>query len=92
VGGPGEALAWSLRYFGMALAGDATAMRRLVGLLVLIATLPLRWADRLIGDRPAGVDAASGTYLLGRRREPPRSDREIVAAYCGAGRPVADRH
>jgi len=84
VGGPGEALAWSLRYFGLALAGDAVAIRRLVSLLALLATLPLRWTDRLIGARPAGVDAASGTYLLGRRREQPRADREIVATYRGA--------
>lgn len=81
VGGPGEALAWSVRSFALAMAGDSAAIRTLVATLSLVATLPLRWADRLLGDRPAGVDGACGTYLLGRRREHPRSDQDIVAAY-----------
>ncbi|MGO9883620.1 MAG: methyltransferase domain-containing protein [Solirubrobacteraceae bacterium] len=83
VGGPGEALAWSLRYFAVALAGNSAIVRQLVSPLAVVATLPLRWADRWLGERPAGVDASSGTYILGRRREQPRTDREIVAAYEG---------
>ncbi|MDQ6778439.1 MAG: class I SAM-dependent methyltransferase [Actinomycetota bacterium] len=83
VGGPGEALAWSLRHFVLALAGRSP-LRRSFDLLTQIATLPLRWLDHWLRGRPAGLDAASGTFILGRRRPTPLSDLEIVAAHRGA--------
>jgi len=83
VGGPGEALAWSIRYFLLACAGSSGWGRRLMVTLALGMTLPLRWADRVLAQRPAGVDAASGTFFMGRRRDSLRSDSEIVAAYHG---------
>jgi SAM-dependent methyltransferase len=84
LGGTGEALAWSIRYFMLSLTGDSGTARRLVSVLATAATLPLRWLDRVVRDRPATVDGASGTYLLGRRRETPRSDVEILAGHLGA--------
>ncbi|HTX12192.1 MAG TPA: methyltransferase domain-containing protein [Solirubrobacteraceae bacterium] len=84
VGGPGEALTWSLRYFGLAFAGDAAWLRQVVTVGALGFGLVLRALDKLLRSRPAAVDAASGTYLLGRRRAIPRSDAEIVAGYVGA--------
>ncbi len=83
VGGPGEALAWSLRSFAVALAGDHPRARRLLGSLLTLLTLPLRLVDLLIGDTPAALDAAGGTFLLGRRREGARPDAEIIAAHVG---------
>jgi SAM-dependent methyltransferase len=83
VGGPGEALAWSLRYFMLALAGDSR-LRRGFELLTQVSTLPLRWLDRWLRGRPAGLDAASGTFILGRRRPTPLPDADIVAAHRGA--------
>jgi SAM-dependent methyltransferase len=83
VGGPGEALAWSLCHFVLALAGDSR-LRRGADLLTRISTLPLRWLDRWLRGRPAGLDAASGTFILGRSRPTPLSDFEIVAAHRGA--------
>jgi SAM-dependent methyltransferase len=83
VGGAGEALAWSIRYFLLACIGDNARSRRLAGLIAVACTLPLRWIDRIICDRPASVDAASGTFVLGRRRATPRADADIVSAYGG---------
>ncbi|HEY5318402.1 MAG TPA: methyltransferase domain-containing protein, partial [Solirubrobacteraceae bacterium] len=83
VGGPGEALAWSLRHFVLAAAGESP-LRQGFDVLTRISTLPLRWLDRWLRDRPAGLDAASGTFILGRRRPTPLSDFEIVAAHRGA--------
>jgi SAM-dependent methyltransferase len=84
VGGPGESLAWSLRYLALALAGESAVARRILGQLTLVATLPLRALDRLLRDRPAALDGASGTFFLGRARGQPRSDADIVAAHRGA--------
>ena len=89
VGGPGEALSWSIRYFLLALAGSNRWTRRLVVLVAISLTLPLRWADHVLAQRPSGVDAAAGTYFLGKRRESPRSDSDILTAYHGTiGTPV----
>jgi len=84
LGGTGEALAWSARYFLLSLTGDSRTARRLVSLLTTATTLPLRWLDRIVRDRPATVDGASGTYFLGRRRDVPRSDVEILSTHVGA--------
>jgi SAM-dependent methyltransferase len=81
--GPGMALAWSIQFFLLAFAGRSwiahTAIRRLVSL----ATFWLKYLDRFLARTPGGLDAASGTYFLGRRRETPVADREIVAAFRG---------
>lgn len=84
VGGPGEALVWSLLYFAAALFNPSPPVQRLLHDGINIAGVPLRWLDRRLHTRPAAIDAASGTYLLGRRRSTPRPDSEIVAMYRGA--------
>lgn len=84
VGGPGEALAWSLRYYALALAGGSNLARPLARGLARALTLPLKWSDRLLGGRPAALDAAAGTYFLGRRSSTPRTDAAVVAAHRGA--------
>jgi SAM-dependent methyltransferase len=83
VGGPGESLAWSVRYFVLALT-EGSRLRHGFDVLTRVATLPLRWLDRLLRARGYGLDGAAGTFFLGRRRSTPRSDFEIVAAHQGA--------
>lgn len=83
-GGPGMALGWSLWYFMRAW----TRSRAGRAMAFLVARLMFWWLkgfDRWLAGRPAGVDAASGTYFLGRRRERAVSDRTILSAYRGAG-------
>jgi SAM-dependent methyltransferase len=83
VGGPGEALAWSVRYFAIALAGGSRRLQQLAGLAARVLTLPLTWLDRRLLDRPAALDAASGTWFLGTRRDAPVPDAEIIASHRG---------
>lgn len=88
VGGPGMALAWSLKYLARSLPSRGGIA---VGMLSRLATLLTSWVkhiDRLVLDHPGAADAASGTYFLGRRREQPVGDDEIVAGYRGAVPPV----
>jgi len=74
--GPGMAVAWSLRYLAVTVAGRW-------GKLVPLFTFWLPRLDRWLIDRPAAMDAASSIGVLGRRREEPLSDAEVIAAYRG---------
>jgi SAM-dependent methyltransferase len=83
-GGPGMALGWSIRYFVMSFA-RSKAQRALITRLTSLMFFWLKYLDRFVGDRPGGIDAASGTYFLGRRRDAPVDDREVLSGYRGAG-------
>jgi SAM-dependent methyltransferase len=83
VAGPGMSLAWSLRYFALALAGPRRIVRAAVNRLMPLATWWLVATDRWLVRSPAAFDAASGTAFLGRRRDTPVPDAETVAGYRG---------
>jgi SAM-dependent methyltransferase len=81
-GGPGMTAAWSYQHL---LWSFARSHRGRVWLR-LFARLTGFWLvslDRLIIDRPAAMDGASGLFFLGRRAEAELSDRELVALYRG---------
>jgi SAM-dependent methyltransferase len=78
--GPAMAVAWSLRYLAVTLFGRRAAH------LVPLLTFWLPRLDRRLIGRPAALDAASSIGFLGRRREQPLADAEIVAAYRGVNR------
>jgi hypothetical protein len=73
----------SLTYFLRSLAhtprGGALAMR--LGRLLFFW---LKHFDRRLTTRPTAIDAAAGTFFLGRRRSEPIGDERIIAAYFGA--------
>ena len=75
--GPAMALAWSLRYFAVTIFGRRAAH------LVPLLTFWLPRLDRWLIARPGALDAASAIGFLGRRRETPLGDAEIIAAYRG---------
>jgi hypothetical protein len=77
------ALAWSIRYFLVALLAGSARSRAVVGLAVRPFTWWLPRLDRLLKDRPAALDAASGTALVARRRDSPVPDTEVIGAYRG---------
>jgi SAM-dependent methyltransferase len=82
--GPGMALAWSVVWFAMALAGGSRAGRAAARGIVPFFVSWLTLLDPYLVDRPAAFDAASATYFLGRRRETAVPDEEIVMGYRGA--------
>lgn len=77
VGGAGTALVWSIEYFARALT-RSTRVGRLVGLCFFW----LRSMDRLLDPRYS-LDAASGVYFLGRKREAAITRSEIIDYYQG---------
>jgi SAM-dependent methyltransferase len=92
-GGPGMALGWSLKYFLQSFCGRSRLGRAAVGRAVSLAFFWLKYFDRFLARTPGGLDAASGTFFLGQRREEPVGDAEIVRGYRGAIRfqPPASR-
>ena len=78
------ALVWSWRYFAMSWTGSSRALRALVDALATLLSFWLMYFDDILGERPAALDAASGTYFLGQLRSAPISDRDVLAAYRGA--------
>ena len=80
--GPGMALAWSVRYFATSFTGNRL-QRGAVNALVSLAVFWLTAFDRFLARRVAALDAASATYLLGRRRETRLSDGELLQTYRG---------
>jgi len=81
--GPGMALGWSLRALGSAMVGERAAARALVNVLATFSLFWLKYLDLPIIRGAQALDGASGTYLLGRSRESPRTDREIIAGFRG---------
>lgn len=75
--GPAMALAWSLRYLAVTVFGRRAAH------VVVLFTFWLPWLDRWLITRPGALDAASSIGFLGRRREDPLSDAEVLASYRG---------
>jgi SAM-dependent methyltransferase len=83
-GGPGMALAWSCRYFAMSFVSRSRPARAAIDVAVSMLTFWLKHFDSLLARKPAGLDAASGTYFLGRLREAPVPDSEILRSYRGS--------
>lgn len=83
-GGPGMALGWAWWYLLRTLA-PGRGGRGAAFLLARVMFSWLKYLDIWLGHRPGAVDAASGTFFLGRRREEAVSDEAILAGYRGAG-------
>lgn len=83
--GPGTALLWSLRYLARS-APRSPGAARVADRLVTLAFFWLREFDRWLNERPGAHDAASSYYFLGRRRDDPVPDLEILASYAGVVR------
>jgi len=81
--GPGMALAWSYMYFLLSFARSRT-IRRLLKAFAMITSFPLKYFDYYLADKPGALDAASGYYFLGKKRDSLLTDRELVQLYRGA--------
>ena len=80
--GPGYALAWTLTYF-LTSFSEREGLRRLLARVGGLLGAPLKFLDRFLMDKRGAMDGASGCYFLGRRRNDPVPDQQIIAAYRG---------
>lgn len=81
-GGPGQALAWSLRYFVLSFF-SSPRLRGLASGLSRAAFFWLKYLDRFLKEKPGANDAASGFYFVGRKTESVLTDRELLSTYRG---------
>jgi SAM-dependent methyltransferase len=81
VAGPAMVLAWSIRYLLISLGRSHRSTMLLGGLGR--AFFWLKYVDKMIIDKPATLDAASGYYFLGRKSLSTVPDRELLQLYRG---------
>jgi uncharacterized protein YbaR (Trm112 family) len=81
-GGPGMTAAWSYQHLLWSFARSHRS-RVWLRLFARVTGFWLVSLDRLIIDRPAALDGASGLFFLGRRADSELSDREIISLYRG---------
>jgi len=80
--GPGMATAQMLRSY--LLSWSSTKIwRGMVTILSHLLLFPLKYTDKWLIDHPAALDAASGTYFLGRSAQAPLSDKQLLDNYRG---------
>jgi SAM-dependent methyltransferase len=87
-GGPGMALIWSIRYFARSFS--PRQLWPVVDRLTTSLFFWVKYLDEWLVKRPAALDAASGTFFLGRRRASPIDDMTILRAYRGIGPRLLD--
>jgi SAM-dependent methyltransferase len=82
-GGPGMSLAWAIVYFFAAAGSISPRLRDVFAAVARLLTFWLKYLDRPLLRLPRGVDAASGTFFLGRKSETTLSDRDLVRLFGG---------
>jgi SAM-dependent methyltransferase len=82
--GPASALLWALRYFARSLPRRPGRSVLLLDKAVTLGLFWLKHLDRALAGHAGAVDAASGFFFLGRRRDDPVDDLEIIRSYRGA--------
>lgn len=81
--GPGMALAWSYQYFLQSFT-TSKILGRLATCFARLTSFYLKYFDGYLIDKPATLDAASGFYFIGRKRDEVLSDRDLIRYYRGA--------
>jgi len=84
VSGPGETLAWALKYFFLSFV-STRPLRIGVAVLSHCLFFWLKYFDHWIRRNDASFDSASAFYFLGRRSGTPLDDRELLRLYRGGG-------
>jgi SAM-dependent methyltransferase len=82
IGGPG----YSAIHLGRNLLTSLTdrhGPRSALRMLALLATYPLRYLDPLLSRTESAYNSACACYFLGRKRETPIPDREMISLFRG---------
>jgi SAM-dependent methyltransferase len=82
--GPAMSLVWALRYFARAIPRRSRTASQVLDLAVTAVFFWLKYLDHWLADHPSARDGASGLYFLGRRRDKPLADSDILATYVGS--------
>ena len=80
--GPATGFAWSFEH--LLISATNGRLRRALKTTARLLMLPLVQLDRVLANRPAGLDAASCTFFLGRKSHDRVNDAEVVRRYSGS--------
>lgn len=83
VAGPGTALVWAIENFFLAFI-SSPFMRNLSKVMTRVLFGWVKYFDFMLVNRPAAMDGASCTYLLGNKTRKKIPDSEIIRRYVGA--------
>lgn len=83
VAGPGTVLVWSIEHFVIAFIGRSR-LRNIAKAIIRIFFGWFKYFDLLLVNKPAALDGASCTYLLGIKSDDHVPDSEIIERYSGA--------
>jgi len=81
-GGPGSALAWSIKYFLLSFFTHAR-WRALASGTARATLFWLKYLDRYLANKSPALDAAAAFYLLAEKSDETLSDRELLDNYRG---------
>lgn len=85
VAGPATALVWALENFVLAFV-VRPPLRKIAKAIVRLTFAWIKYFDLLLAGKPAAMDGASCTYLLGSKIDERIPDRDMIARYVGAKR------
>ncbi|MBN4079185.1 class I SAM-dependent methyltransferase [Beggiatoa alba] len=83
VAGPGTALVWAIENFVAAFM-VRPPLRKISKAVIRLVFGWIKYFDLMLVDKPAAMDGASCTYLLGYKIEGQIPDADIIARYVGA--------
>lgn len=82
VGGPGMALAWSLKYFLLSFT-KSKKIRTFLDTFSDFISFGLKYFDFYLINKPGSLDAASGLFFLGRKSKICLKDVDLIKMYRG---------
>lgn len=83
VAGPGTALVWAIENFVLAFM-VRSLLRKVTKVVIRLFFGWIKYFDLLLVNKPAAMDGASCTYLLGSKINGQIADADIIARYVGA--------
>ena len=84
-GGPAMATAWSIQYLMLSFTGNA-ALRAAMRVFCKCTLFWMKYLDLLLVNKPGAVDAAAGTYFMGRRSGDARTAEQLSGATAQAAK------
>ena len=82
--GPAMGLVWSIRYLARSLPRRSRSATAMLDAVATMLFFWLKYLDRWVVDHPGARDGASGLYFLGRRRDGPIADPDLLSTYVGS--------
>ena len=83
VAGPGTALVWAIENFATAFMARPS-LRKITKAVIRLVFGWIKYFDLMLVNKPAAMDGASCTYLLGYKIDGQIPDADIIARYVGA--------